>query len=139
LKDLLVASASHCHKDLIAQEEPCEVSHQTYQSAIGSLMYLAHWSRPDIIYAVSVLANHSEAMVNGQWRGVQHVLSYINTTRERGIIYGKQKSQLSRNQIYGFADADFANDVITRRSPAGYVILLNDGAIGWNGHTSNRE
>jgi hypothetical protein len=30
---------------VIAQEEPCEVSHQTYQSAIGSLMYFAHWSR----------------------------------------------------------------------------------------------
>jgi hypothetical protein len=82
---------------VIAQSEPCEVSHQTYQSLIGRLMYLAHWkTRYYLCLSQSLRSDGEWSMAGSSTRD-----SYLNTTRERGSIDGKQKSQLSRNRIYG--------------------------------------
>jgi hypothetical protein len=35
------------------------------------------------------------------------------------------------NQLVGFCDADFANDVETRKSHSGFVFLLNHAAVDW--------
>jgi hypothetical protein len=35
------------------------------------------------------------------------------------------------NRLWGWVDADFAPDLDTRRSYAGYTIMMNDGPISW--------
>jgi hypothetical protein len=68
------------------------------------------------------------------WIGLKHILSYLNTSKDRGITYGKRSIQHNPNQMYCYADADYANDEETRRSRTGFVTLLNGGAVTWRSH-----
>jgi hypothetical protein len=44
-----------------------------YLSAIGALMYLANSTRPDIAFAVSLLARYSAAPTKRHWVGVKNI------------------------------------------------------------------
>jgi hypothetical protein len=43
----------------------------------------------------------------------------------------KLMSESFRNNLVAFADADWANDVETRRSVTGWVVFLNGGPVSW--------
>jgi hypothetical protein len=47
-----------------------------YLSAIGALLYLAQNTRPDISFAVNLLARYSSAPTKRHWKGVKHVFRY---------------------------------------------------------------
>ena len=56
--------------------------HYPYLSAIGALMYLANCTRPDIAFAVNLLARHSAAPTKRHWTGVKYILKYVNGTHD---------------------------------------------------------
>ena len=64
-----------CEKDedLLGPEVP-------YLSAICALMYLANNTRPDIAFAVNVLAIYSSAPAQRHWKGVKHISRYLQGT-----------------------------------------------------------
>jgi hypothetical protein len=93
-----------------------------YRSAIGSLMYLATCTRPDISYAVSMCASFMHNPGKVHWEAVKNILAYVNSTQDRGIIYGsREHSDEMRDLVYLYVDADHAGDVDNRRSRTGYV------------------
>ena len=101
-----------------------------YRSVIGSLIYLATWTRIDIAYAVSALAAHMANPSRDHHVALKHLLHYLHGTRNRGITYhGNDEHGI--NKLYGFVDADYAGDSNTRKSRTGYVMMMNSGAISW--------
>jgi hypothetical protein len=56
-----------------------------YQGMVGSLMYLASQTRPDILYAVCAHARHSKAPTEADRLGVFRILQYIKCTRTLGL------------------------------------------------------
>jgi hypothetical protein len=48
-----------------------------YLSAIGALMYLANCTRPDIAFAVNLLARYSATPTRRHWVGVRTILMYL--------------------------------------------------------------
>ena len=98
-----------------------------YRSAIGSLMYLATCTRPDIAAAVSTLSRYNANPGMAHWEGVQHVLRYLKGTSGEGICYkGGQPTTL-----WGYCDASHLTCPDTGRSRGGYVFLSAGGAISW--------
>jgi hypothetical protein len=108
-----------------------------FRTLIGSLMYLAHWSRPDIIYAVSLLSSYCQFPGQNHWRGINHILAFLGSTKGRGITYGRPLNG-RKNQISGYADADYAGVVQSRRSRTGYITMMNGGALTWKSHLQQR-
>lgn len=108
-----------------------------YRRAIGSLIYLALCTRPDISFLVGVLSQHLERPSQQHWDGFVHVLRYLKGTRNLAIHYGTnvKDPSLTGNQSwscpYGHVDADWAGDRTTRRSTTGYIFKLFGGAISW--------
>lgn len=108
-----------------------------YRRAVGSLIYLALCTRPDISFSVGVLSQHLDRPSQQHWDGFIHVLRYLKGTRDLAIHYGRTvtDSSLSGNQSwscpYGHVDADWAGDRPTRRSTTGYIFKLFGGAISW--------
>jgi hypothetical protein len=51
-----------------------------YIHAVGSLMYLAISTHPDIAYVVGVLARFSYNPGVAHWKAVKHVFRYLNCT-----------------------------------------------------------
>jgi hypothetical protein len=48
-----------------------------YLSAIGALMYFTNCTRPDITFAVNLLARYSVAPTKKHWVGVKTILKYL--------------------------------------------------------------
>ena len=88
------------------EEEEEAVDHQRYLAVVGALLYLATHTRPDIAFAVSVLARHSRKPTYRHWAGVKHLLRYLRGTENLGLYYTKDVEP----EIMGYTDAGFKTD-----------------------------
>jgi hypothetical protein len=120
------------HELVAAETEPLDPSDFNYDwiimfpylQIIGALLYLAMNTRPDIMFAVCVLARYSKTRQQAACRGVAHLLSYLSGTVGMGIRYTIDPSMLGKAMqlildIYGMSDADWASCLKTRRSTSG--------------------
>lgn len=110
------------------EEEIDEMKKIPYQEAIGSLMFAAQISRPDISYAVGALARYNNNPGKAHWQAVKRVMRYLKGT----INYKLQFTRDSKDYIEGFSDADWAGDVDDRKSTSGYIYKFQSGCISWN-------
>ena len=113
-----------------ANEGQCTPEQRTYyQSIIGSLLYLALGTRPDITYAVIMMSQFSANPSETHITKALHIVRYVASTLSATICYDGSKQG---GDIIAYADADHANDKISRRSVTGYCILLGKGVVSWN-------
>lgn len=94
-----------------------------FQAIIGSRMYAAVGTRPDIAYAVTFLAQFSSHPGPDQWIAAKRVLRYIKGTIQLKLIYPQSNS--SSAEIIGYADANYASNPKDRRSFSGQCFLIN--------------
>ena len=100
-----------------------------YQSIIGSLMYAANGTRPDISFAVNQLARYSGNPDTTHQTALKRVLRYLRGTLSHGLTYtGTGNDQPS---LVSYSDADYANDQDDRLSVSGYAVMFCGGAISW--------
>ena len=95
-----------------------------YREAIGSIVYLATQTRPDLAHAVSVLSRYSNNPSQAHVNAVKRVFRYLAGTRNLGITVGYSLD------LIAFSDSDWAGDVDSRRSTTGYIISYG-GPIAW--------
>ena len=119
---------SHINTNLAkgAEDELLDTSRYSYSELVGSLLYLATCSRPDIQYAAGALARHLAAPARQHWEAAKGVLRYLAGTVDVGLVYGGGPAEL-----VGYCDADFAGDLDRRRSTTGYVFIMHGGAVSW--------
>jgi hypothetical protein len=98
-----------------------------YRSAIGSLMYAAIGTRPDISFAVQTLSQFMSNPGPAHWSAVKRVFRYLNGTRDLGIIYRKG----GEVEPLAYSDADWGANVNDRKSISGYVFQMANGPISW--------
>ena len=102
------------------------------RAIIGSLMYAAQLCRPDILYAVCCLNRYLIKLTMINMTQAKQCLVYLYTHWHQCITYGKKiHGIIGHNIIYGYADADFASDLDSRKSTTGWVFMYNGGAISW--------
>lgn len=97
-----------------------------YRELIGSLMYLAVGTRPDITFAVNSLSQYNSCYTREHWIAAKRILRYIKGTLECGIVFRKTGIELQ-----GFVDADWGACINDRRSYIGYVFTFAGAAISW--------
>jgi hypothetical protein len=98
-----------------------------YLSAIGALMYLANCTRPDITFAVNLLARCSAAPTRRHWVGVKTILRYLKGTQDLGLWFSKRRDLT----MVGYVDAGYMSDSHNARSQTGFVFLCGGAAISW--------
>jgi hypothetical protein len=99
-----------------------------YSELVGSLLYLAVCTRPDIAQSVGALARYMAKPAHEHWQAAKGVVRYLACTADFGVNFGATKHK----SLIGYCDADYAGDLATRRSTTGYVFILNGGAITWS-------
>ena len=99
-----------------------------YRELIGSLMYLATTSRPDIMYSVSYLSRVLENPTMQSWKAAKRILRYIKGTQHKGLVYKKS----GNNSLRGYSDADWANDKSDRKSVSGTLIFFLGNPVSWS-------
>ncbi|XP_055623785.1 uncharacterized protein LOC129781873 [Toxorhynchites rutilus septentrionalis] len=116
--------------DSLRKGEEAERTDKPYRELIGCLTYVTLTSRPDLCAAVSYLSQFQSCPTEQHW--VQHtkrVLRYIKGTLDLGLVF-RAKDEASL--IDAFADADWANDPVDRRSLTGYVFrVCGSTVVSW--------
>lgn len=113
------------------QAEIDEMRDIPYVNAVGSLAYLAVATRPDLAYAVGVLARFSSNPGMQHWKACKHVFRYLKGTIDQRLIYGPVKKE-SPELFEAFSDADHAGNPDSGRSTTGMVITMGTGAVSWS-------
>lgn len=107
--------------------------HGLYRSVVGSLLYLACWTRPDIAFAVSELSRFMSAPCVKHFEALKRLLRYLKGTVTYGLRYTRASTDRKEksNVLWGFVDSDWAGCPDSRRSTSGYVLMLNGAAVAW--------
>ena len=111
-------------------EEAEKMRSVPYLQAVGSLMYLAVATRPDIAFAVGVLARFSKNPGLAHWKAVKHVFHYLKGNMDLKLTYAPGQS--SSELFTTYSDADHAGNPDNGRSTGGYVVKMGTGAISWS-------
>ena len=103
------------------------VDSSKYQSMVGSLLWAAISTRPDIAQAVSTVSRFNKEPSQAHLTAVKRILRYLKGTADLGIVYGPT----SGTGLLGFSDANWAGDHDDRRSTTGNVFLFSRGPVSW--------
>nr|KYP57987.1 Retrovirus-related Pol polyprotein from transposon TNT 1-94 [Cajanus cajan] len=88
-----------------------------YLSAIGILMYLANYTRPDITFVVNLLARYSSSPTRRHWNGVKQILCNLRGTMDMGLLY----SNVSKPELNGYANVGYLSDPYNCKSQTRYL------------------
>jgi hypothetical protein len=83
-----------------------DINPTLYKKLIGSLMYLTT-TRPDIMYAVSLLSRFMESPKDTHWKVGKRILRYIAGSVNEGICYTSSENDC----LIGYTDNDFAGSI----------------------------
>ena len=100
-------------------------SHQ-YQEVIGSLLFLATRTRPDICAAVGILCRYTSAPTAENWVQLKRVLRYLRATTKYGL-----RIWISSEPLVAYCDADWGGCRTDRKSTTGYLMTLGGSCISW--------
>jgi hypothetical protein len=97
-----------------------------YSQIVGSLIYLASATRPDISYAVSKLSWFVSNPGDDHWHALERVMWYLKATASYGIHYTGYPKVLE-----SFSDANWISDADELKATSGYAFTLGGGAVFW--------
>ncbi len=106
-----------------------KTNHALYRSIVGSLMYVATCTRPDISFAVGELGRYTHQPNEAHLTVAKRVLRYLRGTGHARIKYKPQRGNDESSKLVGYADADFASDVETRRSVSGHIFTIDGSPV----------
>jgi hypothetical protein len=124
----LSPGAKHSRKECPSEENRLDSTKYPYRQLVGSLMYLAVGTRPDITHAVQHLSQFLANPGLPMWNSALHVVRYLKGTRELRLVLGG----MTLPRLTGLVDSDFANCPDTRRSVSGFCFSMGSGAISWS-------
>ena len=123
----MIPSATYSKRD--SPSSPTDLARMRkvpYHEAIGSLMYVAVATCPDISFAVSTLSQFLDNLGEAHWEAVKHVFRYLKGTRDHALTYGTEKQDL-----HGYTNADGASQE-HRRAISGHAFIIDGGAVSWS-------
>ena len=98
-----------------------------FNEAIGSVLWPAVVSRPDVAYAVGVLSQFIQNPGPAHWEGLKRIINYLNSMKNYWLTCGGG----DKDGVEGYSDADWAGQK-DRHSISGYSFVLGKGAITWS-------
>ena len=114
---------------LLKASEECELVDQVlYQSAVGSLLYLATRTRPDIAFGINNVARFCYKPTKQHWMAVKRIFRYLRGTTHLGLLYSKGDEMAA---LIGYSDADWGGDCNDYKSTSGYLFQIGGTAVTW--------
>ncbi|RVW87679.1 Retrovirus-related Pol polyprotein from transposon RE1 [Vitis vinifera] len=113
-------------KKLGIEKESTPVDRGRYQRLVGRLIYLSH-TRPDIGFAVSAVSQFMHSPTEEHMEAVYRILRYLKMTPGKGLFFRKTENR----DIEVYSDADWAGNIIDRRSTSGYCSFVWGNLVTW--------
>jgi uncharacterized protein len=101
------------------------VAKHIYPSLLGSLQYAAVYTRPNVSTTLSILGSALANPTEVHLQAPKKVVRYLKGTIQLRLTFGEGTDHSL--QLTAFADAEWANDISTRKSRSGYLFTLGRG------------
>ena len=109
-----------------------------YRSIVGSLIYAAISTRPDINHAVNICSRYMHQPSQAHVTGAKRILRYLYENSRYGLEYRNEYENENKPKntvvLEGFCDADWGGDLDDRKSTTGYCLFLNGCLVSWYSH-----
>ena len=99
-----------------------------HQSSIDYLIYASIAARPDLSSAVGDLSQCMLKPGEEQWIEVKRIFHYIKGTLNDGLLY--QSRREGKIHLQGYADSDWAGDVVTWKSTS--LFKVRAAPVSWS-------
>lgn len=100
---------------------------QLYAEMIGTLLFAAVSTRPDISYAVSAESRFMQEPTKAHINFARDTIAYTASTANYGLLF-KPAPTIT---IEVYCDASFAPEEHNRKSRSGWLVLLNGTPVCW--------
>ena len=97
-----------------------------FASAIGSMMYAMHCTRPDVAFAVNRLSRYTSSLSVEHWKAIVRVFSYLKKIKDLRLYYSRYPAVLE-----GYSDVNWVTNVGDDKSMSDWIFTLGGGAISW--------
>ena len=98
-----------------------------FQQMIGTLIYTAIGTRPNIAFAATRLSQFNNNPSDLHVKHAKHALRYLRGTKDLHIKYdGSSNARLIR-----YSDSDWGENRDDHHSTSGHVFLMANGCISW--------
>jgi hypothetical protein len=97
-----------------------------FHEAIGSLLYYATHTRPDILFTVEILGRAMAAPSAQDVVAVKRLMRYLSWTRDYGLVLGGT----GESTLIAYSDADWDGDV-DRKSTTGALHYFGEYLVHW--------
>ncbi|KAG7198049.1 hypothetical protein KM043_018221 [Ampulex compressa] len=114
-----------CQQNLNEYEDSQAVDKTHYQEFIGSIMYLAVGTRPDISFTVSYLSQYCKNPRKIHLEAVKRVYRYLKGTKELVLKFDRQELEIQAS-----TDASW-NSTVDAKSYSGYIMKMGNNSICW--------
>jgi transposase InsO family protein len=98
-----------------------------YRALVGSLLYIANCTRPDIAFSVGMLCRFMSKPGMEHYKAAISVVKYLSGTTSIGLNYTK-----GAQSLLGYCDSDLGGDLGARKSTSGYVFMLGGACVSWS-------
>jgi hypothetical protein len=89
---------------VVSDEDFEQAKHLPYREIVGSVMYAATITRPDLAYSAGLLARFMSKWSTEHYRAAKHMLRYIKGTMEYALTFDAGSS---KRTLQGYVDADW--------------------------------
>jgi hypothetical protein len=96
------------------------IGNQSIDSQIGTIRFIAHHTRPDILAATGILGSHVANPHDVHKKALRHLSCFLKGTPEVGLTVGGDQEILA----FGFSDAAYIR-VLDSKSRLAYCFFLN--------------
>ena len=109
-------------------KEPVALNTKTYyQQIIGTLIYAAIGTRPNIAFVAMRSSQFNNNLTQEHIKHTKYMLRYLKGTMKLKIKYdGASDAKLIR-----YSDSDWGENRDDHHSTSGHVFLMENGAISW--------
>lgn len=110
------------------QDEPADI--ETYQSKVGTLNYIARYTRPEISYVTNLLARFTSKPSTQHMEALDRVLRYLGTTKAYSLKLEPRRFK-GTWELETYTDADYADHADSTESTSGLSVYLMGALIAW--------
>jgi hypothetical protein len=121
----------------ITTEDGDPMSLKEYQEICGKLIWVSDQTRPDISFSVHQACRFLKNPGPEHKEKLRRIVRYLAGTKNLGIFFravdldAKAGPKIEEFQLSAFADADWGNDKVSRKSVSGWIIFLAGGPVAW--------
>lgn len=106
------------------------LQNEQYQKLLGCLLFVSVNTRPDIAASVSILAQKVSKPTQEDWNELKRVAKYLKGTADMKLSLAR--SDFNGEILYGYSDANWADNKIDRKSQSGHIFMVNGAAVCWS-------